>query len=488
MENFNKFLRKFTLDKLLYYIGDESRKMFLEESPVKIVRYKVKNTTPGVHCVKTDLTYQLIWDMIDISYLAICSTNDYRGTDITENDMKEVILRYRHYDDKKSKSLNKIKNDDDIILYISYGHSQEEFKYQAIGLLREDISRNLEILKILSNLDNGINIDEILKKEIDMNLNEFMANLTALFLISLCNCDISNFEIPGKMKVNKYISEDKILRIIKMYSANYPEYKSSALKKHYLKLKPIVKTDRNKYIVMNAYLLFEKLADGAYWIIREYYRKCNSQEFINKFGEAYEKYIEKVFKTYLSESMHDKIKYEKLPETKYKSCDWKIETKEYIILIEQKSAIANLKTKEIYTDIVDVRKYLSRLSKGFIQLEETEKRLSTCKPVVKMLLHYENLEIPSSLEYEIRNILKNEGSFKNTFLVRTSEIERLIYLFVNNENDFNSVIERKLELSNDVLANQRSFMQIMEELNVGENDYILSKINHFQDILDTFDI
>ncbi|WP_270660346.1 hypothetical protein, partial [Paraclostridium bifermentans] len=61
-------LKKYKLDVLLDQIGNESREMFInnESMTIKYIQGTYKKWT----------IYQTIWDMIDISYLAICSSND----------------------------------------------------------------------------------------------------------------------------------------------------------------------------------------------------------------------------------------------------------------------------------------------------------------------------------------------------------------------------------------------------------------------------
>src|SRR5699024_6938675 len=104
-------------------------------------------------------------------------------------------------------------------------------------------------------------------------------------------------------------------------------------------------------------LLYNLLIDASYWIVRNYYGQIGSQDFTNAFGVFYEKYLQDIFEYYL-----DSSKFEKLQEdNKSAMCDWKIETDKYIILIEQKSAIASIFTKNIYPNISQVRSYLNRL-------------------------------------------------------------------------------------------------------------------------------
>lgn len=481
----NNILRKFKLDDLIYKFGKESANMFSKGEFTKL--YRVKRVFYQKKLASFEVL-QTIWNMIDIIYLAICSTNDYRGKKVGELDMMFITKAYLDYDEEKSgEYLSKV-DEDEMILSIIYGHGQEEFMYQSIGLMREDACRNLELLmNIPKEIKSNINIEEVVQQVLGMTCKEYINNLMALFLISCIDNNVTEIEIPDLISKNIYVSKDNIYKIREYYSLKYKDYRSSSLGKHFVKIKPIIKTDNNRYIVSNVYLMYEKLIDGLYWIVREFYKEKDSQDFVSEFGYFYEKYFENLLNTYLNE-----YKFEKLEESKKeKVCDWKLETNKYIILIEQKTALIMEKTKEIYTDAKIIKEYLfKKILKGFEQLEESELKLKkNNKKVIKILLHYENLYDQVILEDEIKKELrkKSDKKYENIFMMQTREIERMVYILSKDEELFNDIIERKLELEKESLANKRSFLTLMLDFGVdGGNDYLDKKINHIEKILQKF--
>ena len=169
-------------------------------------------------------------------------------------------------------------------------------------------------------------------------------------------------------------------------------------------------------------------------------------------------------------------------------CDWKIETDKYIILIEQKSAIASIFTKNIYPNISQVRSYLNRLGKGFNQLKITEQKIDNDnnKTIVKLLVHYELLYISETLEVEIiKSMNSSKEDYNNTFLVCTSEMERLVYALSEGEEILNEVIDVKLELESKQDPNGRSFSKILDERNI-RNDYLENVKNHHRDMFEKY--
>lgn len=104
-------------------------------------------------------------------------------------------------------------------------------------------------------------------------------------------------------------------------------------------------------------------------------------------------------------------------------------------------------------------------------------------------MHYENLYDQVILEDEIKKELrkKSDKKYENIFMMQTREIERMVYILSKDEELFNDIIERKLELEKESLANKRSFLTLMVDFGVdGENDYLDKKINHIEKILQKF--
>ncbi|MGL6107485.1 hypothetical protein, partial [Romboutsia sp.] len=321
----------------------------------------------------------------------------------------------------------------------------------------------------------------------DFSCEEFNEILFILTLIGAAKTDITKLGIPEIFtKINPIINDENLYKVIELYSSRYLEYRGSNLKKHYLKTKPIVKTDNGRVLILNQYMLYNLLIDASYWIVRNHYGQMDSQDFTNTFGVFYEKYLQEVLEYYL-----DSSKFEKLQEdNKSSTCDWKVETDKYIILIEQKSAIASIFTKNIYPDTSQVRSYLNRLGKGFKQLKVTEQKIENenNKTIVKLLVHYELLYIPETLEVEIiKSINGVKDDYNNTFLVSTSEMERLVYALSKGDEILNEVINVKLDLEAKQDPHGRSFSKILDERHI-RNDYLDNVKNHHRDMFEKYSL
>ena len=72
------------------------------------------------------------------------------------------------------------------------------------------------------------------------------------------------------------------------------------------------------------------LADGLYWLIRDYYHNNQKgQVFVNSFGEMFEDYFEELMGEYLKNGFWHKI-----PENKKKSADYYVEFEKAVFIFE----------------------------------------------------------------------------------------------------------------------------------------------------------
>lgn len=478
-------LKKYKLDNLLLLIGETSRKMLIQNSSLKKVpwiRFFGRIKQAGTMLVTS-------WELTDISYYAICNSNDYKSKIATEQDLLFIINNYKKYDNDLSGQKLKEVDKEDTVLFITFGLSQKQFWYQNIKEVITQFNRNVELLQIIPRyLNSTIDADRILKEELGVNAEEFNQLLLILYGIGFQQTDIS------KININKSITEkvpacnvENMSKIIKLYSAKYNEFRDSELKENHIFTKPIVETDSKRMIIVDHYILARLLSDGLYWAIRNYYYVRKSQEFTNEFGRFFERYLEEIFKNYL-----DCKKFKRLEDKgkKRKIADWILETNSYVIIIEQKSAIASLKLKTIYPDVNGIKHYLEKLSEAFEQLNETEKTFklaSSSKKVIKFIVHYELLYVQEILmEKMLKQKNKEPNSEPNTFLVSISELEVLIYLLGSNEKTFNEIMDKKLKLEYESSLNGRGFEMILKKHGLYNNDYLEKQKNHFNNMVNKY--
>ena len=74
----------------------------------------------------------------------------------------------------------------------------------------------------------------------------------------------------------------------------YEQVRNSSLGKQIFYNKPFVITQKTKEtIAVSFYLVQMMIADGLYWLIRDYYHNNHwGQKFINAFGEMFEDYLD----------------------------------------------------------------------------------------------------------------------------------------------------------------------------------------------------
>ena len=132
---------------------------------------------------------------------------------------------------------------------------------------------------------------------------------------------------------------DDVLKYIKHFSCTYNDVRKSKLKETIFYTKPYLRLERkDEYISISSYLSNTQYHYGLYWLVRDYYfnnpPSKDKQEFVNKFGDMFEDYIEEILGEFA------KNKYEKLEEDdSHPRCDFKIELEDFILLIEAKSII-----------------------------------------------------------------------------------------------------------------------------------------------------
>lgn len=116
-----------------------------------------------------------------------------------------------------------------------------------------------------------IDMESILQKVLGMSVDEYLYIVVAIFGLVMRNIDVSEFAKTGKGIDFLDIEHYKIARVFELYTANYEEIRTSPLEQNIFLAKPIVKTDKGRYIIHNSYLVLKILSDGLYWVIRNYY-------------------------------------------------------------------------------------------------------------------------------------------------------------------------------------------------------------------------
>lgn len=477
-----KEIGKYKLDDLLILNSTLSRGLFLKGSAFEEI--EIKSILGAL--IRSYTQYLTAWGLSDLSYIAIKNSNDYR---LNIPERKDVIrlnnFLIGHIDDlgeKRRKTLNKA----DIKAHILFGLSQKEFWYQ-------DIVRNRKLVN--SFLRYYILLDQIPPKYFPQHrqpkddlieitgfdIQGFSQLLLAIWSYILTTSVVLRITVSNELKeVIPLWTEENIQKCIQFFTGDYNFYRSPSHSNNPLFFRPIIKTDTGKLVVSNVFILGRKFYEGIYWLIRDEYRKKNSQLFIKNFGAYYEKYIEEVLNYYL-----ESYQFEKIETGKGKKADWLINTKNYLLVVEQKSCLMTVALKEEYPALPELDKYLENFKKAYLQIENTVSDLGNSgKVIIKLVLHFETFYVAEVVIKERINKLCETQikNLANYFLIDTEEFERLIQALSENENIFDKIIKTKIGYeSNTPPGEGREFKYIINK------HYKTQNIKYLDDYIHCFD-
>lgn len=286
-----------------------------------------------------------------------------------------------------------------------------------------------------------------------------------LAIIERINFDISIFGI----------TKEQLLKIISLQARDYKFYKQYD-NWNILKYFPIVKTDKEqKYIVSNLPALLICFSECIYWTIRNYYCEQKKRNFTSYFGHCFEFYLNELFETY-------NVVAEKLEEDNYnKRPDWKLETQKYIFYIEQKAALYPMETRSITSKkrLETINDYINlNIKKAFIQLNSYNE--ISIKPIIRICLTFETIYFPETIQELVIPKIDLKGEEYLNWIVSINEFEKLIYILSVDEEKFNNIIDKKINLEINKYSNGRGFDSILSK---EKNDFISNKINYFDNYI-----
>jgi hypothetical protein len=322
----------------------------------------------------------------------------YRQLMADKSDLVQLLDEYKKCEDKKYKNeIDKLESNKDKLMYFITWHSQKQFWYQEIHLIFNNFFRNVEILgDIAKNMDTTVDIEKILKDEFSLTIKEYNILLFTLMIYFFKDGYVEALNMEKELKeIYSFLNKEELKKLLDRYSCSYNEVRESSIKEMFLFTKPIIKTDKGKYIVSNGYLMIKLLSEGLYWLIREFYFKKNSREFTSEFGKYFEEYLKSVLSKYEEQNKYEKIE----EDNKNKLADWLIRTKNFNILIEQKSALASIQIKTMHPNLNVLKKYLEHFETAIIQLDKTEEVFKLDKnKTIKMIVYYEYLYIDRTIK------------------------------------------------------------------------------------------
>ncbi|MFH1452419.1 MAG: hypothetical protein ABIH00_00345, partial [Armatimonadota bacterium] len=128
MHDLKKKLSKYKLDELLFLLSESSRNLYIDNTAIKQVEWQK-------FVGKLRLKFpQLIpaWALTELSYRAILSSNDYRHSDATLEDVFNLCNLLAKTKDESSNTKIKINPTLEEMKIVFWGHSQVQFWYQDV--------------------------------------------------------------------------------------------------------------------------------------------------------------------------------------------------------------------------------------------------------------------------------------------------------------------------------------------------------------------
>lgn len=485
---FEQALRPYRLDELLIISARKSQlyyqnNHFWEEFNVPYVQYGHK---------KEHLHRITAWELAELSYTAIRMSNDYRGKSSTDYNYFQLNnIQKRVNNDNAGAELKLIKPED-TSLAILFGLSQEQFWYQQIlshkFWLYSFIRYYILLKEIPEEFEHKRKPNEDLKEITGFSIDEFSQILffiQAFFMQG--NSAYLNPEIPkevtGKIPI---LTTENVTNVLNLFSGSYDDMRKigEKVKNNPFFIKPIIKTDRrNLFLVSNLFLWMRKFYEGIYWIIRDKYFALNKQDFINDFGEYYEKYVEKLLSFYL-----DKAQYKRIVESDTKRADWVICTQKYLLVIEQKSNLMSLALKKEFPSMSVLDKYLDNFREAFLQIDNTIKDLykNDSRIKIKIVLHFEDLYIGKRLVGRVKEMTKDDILDLNYyFSMPTENFEKFIQVLGESIPNFEEIIDRAISFErNPNPAEDGSLFGFIEKVHpVNEITFLEKQKEYFDDLL-----
>ena len=484
INDYKQYIRRFSTYDILDYFSKISIDIYKNcYKGVKVIKDKPFYSKKTGMKMGTHTFIITQWELLEICFNAIKYGNDYRNNLITENEFYTLINKTKILSEKLENAKS-FKNDDIFKHLICITNMEFDFENLNIQSKFNRLYHMMTIINQNKKYDqtNKVNYIDFKKKfyEItDIEYDKYIKCYMIIVLLASSGKNTNIMEIIDSINfdITKLgFTKDDMKLIIQLQSKEYSFYKDKD-NWNFLKYNPIVHSSRfkEKYIIANISALMISFSEFMYWTIRNYYCNIGSNDFTNYFGHCFEYYLNDFFEFY-------NIKHYKIPETNDKVPDWKVETNDYIFLIEQKSALYPLNTRSITSDdrIKVLDKYISdNIKNAFVQLNNYD--INSTKTIIRICLMLEDINIPDTVQDIVLKEIKNKkGHDYLNWIVSIDDFEKLFSMLSRNEKKFNDLIENKIKLEKSKSNKGRGFDILLSSY---KNEYITNKINYFKQIL-----
>jgi hypothetical protein len=449
MNELEQSLKKYKLDELLILLAKKSLELYIKGEFIEKVEW-VRVIGSFQQSFRQLLP---VWGLAELSYLAIKNSNDYRSVIPVMNDIYRLNDLLAKVTDEEAKIALKESGKERLRTHILHGIPQTQFWWQKIIRTKDLYYSFLRYYVLLAEIPpkyfpHSTLPTKVLESITGFDIKVFSQLLFLGYVYIYTKKPLVDFRLDkGIKKIIPAATEENLKKTLSFFIGDYTYYRRDNHLYNPLFLKPVILTDTGKLIISNAFIWARKFYEGIYWILRDYYRKQDSQEFINQFGYYYERYVQELLEFYLKPGQFEKL--EKLEKSKDgKNADWLVYTNKFLLLIEQKSSLMSIALKREYPEAKDLKEYLKNFKEAYLQLNSASLHLEgNSRRIIKLVLHFEKLYFKeSNIKREIESLCKGEvKDLSNYFLIDTEEFEKLIQVLSEKEELFNQIVERKVE-------------------------------------------
>lgn len=491
MKDFITYIKEYSTENYIYTFAEIS---------IEIYKNHLKsNGEEGLHCTATFPLHILshgflpktvpvmlsAWEIPDMAYISICYANDYRKKVVVKDEIGHIVNLYRGYvDDKPGNEYLKDAELADVFKYLM-GITSEQFRHEALGWVIQNFNRNYHMLLGSAKIsrDKIININEIVQEIFGISVDELLA--IELIIMWLCSKHANPLSAPEDLyykKAGSFITKENLRKVIEYYSTTYEEVRESKLEKQIFYSKPFVYTQKSKeYIMVSMYLLQMVIADGLYWLIRDYYLNNKmGQAFMNAFGEMFENYFEELMIEYMPDDSWHKIATQKK-----KSADYYVEIENVIFLFELKSGLMRIGGRQQTPNIEQIDDFYRRnIVEAYEQLKNSAEDYQGIRPVIKIFLLYEFTNNTQLIMSSIPEIFDND---KECYIMSIQDLEIFLATYKNERNKFSKVVEVMLNRSSKE-TEYSSVLNILNDQQAINNFHFVEEKDYLKKLIDKLEI
>ena len=465
--NFIRYATSFSRESMIYGVAYWAKNVFSNHRNGKPnfyqdIPYTIKlNGKPFSSKAMVAQTW-----LIDLIYEIACLENcGYE--EINKYEALHLINLFSDYQNVQDGKRKEIRTDPLLNLYGFFGEQQ---KFQTEYRFFENFSREKYILDIISKKEHkcnhyGLDIPSKFLEISGLSTFDYVRYVLLIFSYFSTTKLISNKEQMQKDFSKDKVDTDIFCSLVEKYSIPIEKIKRSSLKRQVFYSKPIIKIGEN-YVAANPFLLLCMFENAEYWEIRNHYQRRGSTDFTTAFGTYFEMYFEEVLNNCLA-----KTQYQRLNDDNISLADWNIQLGEFDILIEQKSTLSLLGSKQSQPDIESLKNHMETVwGKAVTQLENTEKELQKNAPI-KIILVYEDYYKCECLDmlFAYNKEYHNDNRY---WLVTINELEILLNLYRVDKEKALEILAEKNELELSRSTQGRELMQIFDRHSITKNKYL----------------